>query len=449
MNYWIVPYNEEVFRLEDLLCRTDIVDWRQHNNFDIGDVVYIYNSKPYQRIRYKMEVIRINITASEYINDREFFTDKQEFDNGVKHNRFVRFKLLAKECGKGGPSYQFLRNNGVISNLQSPQKIYDSELQKKLRNLILPNRIEKIARICWNSNEWQYPSGPQGKSKIGFEGENGFGHEEWLLDRNRICEDGFHYGFIESYNKDIGRKKQTVHLYSITPDKRRLYVGAILDAEYVSPEQSSLVLKEYQDKGWYDAMCQEIEDATGKKCNEPLLFNIRFRVENFTDYTEKGLYISKDDPNLKADYYGTLYNKLESFHFEDQKGSIHFVDADSCEITDPNNEVIEGAKSRILVNRYERNPEARRLCVEANGCKCAVCGFDFHSMYGSIGKGFINVHHIKPIAEIGKAYKLNPKTDLVPVCANCHAMLHYAKADRVLSVNELKEIIRVVKAEKN
>ena len=118
MNYWIVPYNEEVFRLEDLLCRTDIVDWRQHNNFDIGDVVYIYNSKPYQRIRYKMEVIRINITASEYINDREFFTDKQEFDNGVKHNRFVRFKLLAKECGKGGPSYQFLRNNGVISNLQ-------------------------------------------------------------------------------------------------------------------------------------------------------------------------------------------------------------------------------------------------------------------------------------------------------------------------------------------
>lgn len=51
MNYWIVPYNEEVFRLEDLLCRTDIVDWRQHNNFDIGDVVYIYNSKPYQRIR--------------------------------------------------------------------------------------------------------------------------------------------------------------------------------------------------------------------------------------------------------------------------------------------------------------------------------------------------------------------------------------------------------------
>lgn len=41
--------------------------------------------------------------------------------------------------------------------------------------------MEKVARLCWNTNEWRRPSGRKGKSKSNdaYENEMGFGHEEW------------------------------------------------------------------------------------------------------------------------------------------------------------------------------------------------------------------------------------------------------------------------------
>ena len=48
MNYWIISSNEEIFHLEDMLKTNEVVDWRQFNNFEVGDIVYIYNSKPHR-----------------------------------------------------------------------------------------------------------------------------------------------------------------------------------------------------------------------------------------------------------------------------------------------------------------------------------------------------------------------------------------------------------------
>ena len=97
MNYWIISSNEEIFHLEDMLKTNEVVDWRQFNNFEVGDIVYIYNSKPHRRIRYKMEVIRIDVPTSEYLNDSKYWVDKQNMDAGLKNNRFVRLRLLTKE----------------------------------------------------------------------------------------------------------------------------------------------------------------------------------------------------------------------------------------------------------------------------------------------------------------------------------------------------------------
>ena len=58
-----------------------------------------------------------------------------------------------------------------------------------------------------------------------------------------------------------------------------------------------------------------------------------------------------------------------------------------------------------------------------------------------LGKGFIHVHHIVPIHTIGKGYKVDPSTDLVPVCPNCHAMLHRGMNGDARSIDELKQLI--------
>jgi 5-methylcytosine-specific restriction endonuclease McrA len=86
--------------------------------------------------------------------------------------------------------------------------------------------------------------------------------------------------------------------------------------------------------------------------------------------------------------------------------------------------LVEGAVRTVVVNAYERNPEARRRCVAHYGPRCAVCGFDFAAAYGAVAEGYIHVHHLRPLAEIGEAYVVDPVADLRPVCPNCHAVIH-------------------------
>lgn len=101
--------------------------------------------------------------------------------------------------------------------------------------------------------------------------------------------------------------------------------------------------------------------------------------------------------------------------------------------------VKEGAKKSISVNVYERDPSARRKCLNHWGTRCVICSFDFENVYGEIGRGFIHVHHLKPMAEIGGEYELDPVYDLRPVCPNCHAMLHRKRP--ALSISQLKELM--------
>lgn len=82
------------------------------------------------------------------------------------------------------------------------------------------------------------------------------------------------------------------------------------------------------------------------------------------------------------------------------------------------------AVSTVVVNRYERNPEARRACIAHYGTSCAACGFSFEIAYGEAGRDFIDVHHTVPVSMLDSNYVLDPVTDLVPLCANCHAMAH-------------------------
>lgn len=99
-------------------------------------------------------------------------------------------------------------------------------------------------------------------------------------------------------------------------------------------------------------------------------------------------------------------------------------------------EYLEGALHIIQVNAYERNAEARKACLSHFGVECQVCGFDFEQVYGELGTSFIHVHHIVPLSEIGKTYQVDPIKDLVPVCPNCHAMIHRTRP--ALSLQELR-----------
>lgn len=100
----------------------------------------------------------------------------------------------------------------------------------------------------------------------------------------------------------------------------------------------------------------------------------------------------------------------------------------------------EGARCRVTVNAYERDPNARSACIEHYGTSCTVCGFSFGRVYGPAGDGFIHVHHLKPLSDVGERYQVDPIEDLRPVCPNCHEMIH--RRTPPYSLEEVKRFIR-------
>lgn len=252
VSYWLISSNDEIFNLEECLKESNLVDWQPSFSPKVGDIVFIYRTRPVQRICYMMKVTKINIPYRETINDERFWGEKHE-----------------------------------------PKS--ETELDE------LYNRLELL---------------------------------------QKIDSDALHLDKL----KNLGMK-------GVPQGPRRLYGD---------------------------------------------LLNYIFSAFSISDNDFEEL------PEIEG--------------------------------------LFEGAKKTVVVNQYERNPEIRKRCIAAHGYKCQVCGMDFEKTYGEIGKDFIHVHHKVPISTIGEEYQPDPVNDLVPVCPNCHAMLHRGMDGKVLKVEKLKEI---------
>lgn len=256
MKYWIVPSNDSTFRIGDAIkAQGGMADWRT-DRFSVGDVVFIYKTRPELCIRYKMEVVKARIIFDQAFEQEAFWTDKDQYYSGIV-SFYARLRLI-EEYTDDILSLHHLHEHGYQGIPRSVREIKETDL---LDFLLHPH---------------------------------------------------------QTVNDDV-----------------------------------------------YDV-----------------------------DYPE-------DDEKL-----------------------------------------YEGALVTVKANKYERNQKARRECVAKKGYQCLVCGRDFEATYGEIGRGFIHVHHLTPISTIGKEYELNVDTDLVPVCPNCHYMLH--RKDPPYTIEELKGIIQEV-----
>jgi 5-methylcytosine-specific restriction protein A len=253
MKYWIIPSNDHIFQIGDAMkTNGGLVDWRMSNKFSVGDIVFIYKTKPEQCIRYKMEILATGLVENEVLDQKKFWIDIETYYNGLGLYKYARLKFKEEYVDDIFSIHQ-LRVHGIKGNIQSTMQCKSEELLNYL-------------------------------------------------------------------------------LYS------------------------------------------------NKKTNDEV-FDVDYPV---------------DDVRL-----------------------------------------FEGALIKVMANKYERNQKARKQCVERKGYRCIVCGFDFETAYGEIGKSFIHVHHVVPISSIGEEYELNIDTDLFPVCPNCHFMLH--RKNPPYTIEELKE----------
>ncbi len=190
-------------------------------------------------------------------------------------------------------------------------------------------------------------------------------------------------------------------------------------------------------------------------------------IKNYTgaDYgnggrTNKQLKMFFNKVDTEDQNYSNLMSELDDFvrnkvgkklskKFEsDKNGGIYIPKELTTQSTDDSHpdEVsdqdtyIEGAVTKVTVNRYERDPSARQQCINSSDPKytCKACNLNFGTKYGVKGNNFIHVHHIKLLSEIPEDYKIVPEKDLIQLCPNCHAMVH-----KGMTVNEIRKIFNL------
>ena len=85
----------------------------------------------------------------------------------------------------------------------------------------------------------------------------------------------------------------------------------------------------------------------------------------------------------------------------------------------------EDATKFRMHKRIERNAALVKKVKRLKGCNCEICGANFEQRYGTIGVGYIEAHHLKPLASLkGTKVAMDPENDFAVLCANCHRMIH-------------------------
>lgn len=178
----------------------------------------------------------------------------------------------------------------------------------------------------------------------------------------------------------------------------------------------------------YDGPVDTLKSGQGKPrpvacfpLDSPLL------VEHLTQFTKKMALLKGQTDAAPA------------IHTKEQYRSVEL----SAEEVLPDEYLFEGAVHQVTVNAYERNQHGRSECLKHYGRSCMACGLNFETAYGKAHAGYIHVHHVKPLAKIRAAYRLDPIRDLRPVCPNCHAIIH--RHEPPFSIDEVAEMIRIAK----
>lgn len=153
-------------------------------------------------------------------------------------------------------------------------------------------------------------------------------------------------------------------------------------------------------------------------------------------------YIETIPENRKTNYWRDGVREI-SKEIYDEIISLANIAIETNELETIENS-LEGKQLRVYTTKYERDPKLRQQAINIHGYTCMACKFNFLEKYGELGRGFIHVHHIKPLAQTGEQV-VNPRTDLIVLCPNCHYMIH-RNSSKVLT---LEEIIQILDLSKN
>jgi hypothetical protein len=172
-------------------------------------------------------------------------------------------------------------------------------------------------------------------------------------------------------------------------------------------------------------------------------YKTRLRHTERNDYLwiSPDCYVNGERHRLSDVLFGAGYFKNQKIEIDTASKPAIIITSPyySPDEVQPEASLKEGAVKQININAYERNSQARQLCLEKYGYKCSVCEMSFAETYGKAFAGYIHVHHLVPLKDIGETYNIDPVKDLRPVCPNCHAVIHHG--DTIRTITDVRKML--------
>lgn len=247
----------------------------------------------------------------------------------------------------------------------------------------------KIARICWNSNGWKQPSGPNGKStdQNSFEVNPGFGHEEWLFDYTNLIH-GYQYSFLQPINNNAHKgRAYTIYLYYFEKaSSKKICIGHIENVVCIDEFEAQNAINHFRENGRLEKMQRDLsliglEPASITKNTSALLnFNIKFKPDDVALYNNP-IDITE---NIKNHRY-ILLNTDET-PFEEKIDNTDPLSSDITSIL--TSDLSETEKDTLIKSRIGQGRFKENVINTWGGEKCAVTLVNIREM--------LIASHIKP-----------------------------------------------------
>jgi hypothetical protein len=195
----------------------------------------------------------------------------------------------------------------IEDNVDYESSFFNKKLTKEIKKFMNQKRV---ARICWNTNQWVKPSGRSGKSttKKVYESDHGYGFEEWLFDFMKPI-DGYNYGFLQPINNS--KKEYTgtfdIRLYTIH-DGSRYWVADMFNVSILNAEEKAAIESIYEANNWIQSIKNDLQ-AKGLAFDKFSL-NIRFNKKDVHQFTPL-IKIDPEEKICKSNRYTFL---TESFY---------------------------------------------------------------------------------------------------------------------------------------
>lgn len=128
MGNWIIPANSKRYDFFSAFNNNNFIDWTKKAKYEEGDIVYLYCTKPQQKIMYKTVIDKIFTSSNSEVNDRKYWIDKNEFDESKNEKKdFIRLKLL-KYIDDENLFLDNLKDNGLKTAPQGPLRVNEKLL---------------------------------------------------------------------------------------------------------------------------------------------------------------------------------------------------------------------------------------------------------------------------------------------------------------------------------